>query len=99
MAALVIRLPISYLCFHLATANASTATGYAISRGYGYVGERNGTVIRTSRFASPPSYWGQLIVKDGLYRLFDQLDKGTIIPAIGIPLISLGLASRDNERR
>jgi len=71
LAFLFYPITIVYLCFHLAAANASTATGYAISRGYGYVGERNGTVIRTSRFAAPPSYWGQLIVEDGLYRLID----------------------------
>ena len=41
----------------------------------------------------------QFIVEGGFRRLFDELDQGTILPAIGIPLISLGLASRDNETR
>ena len=41
----------------------------------------------------------QFIVEGGFRRLFEELDKGTVLPAIGIPLISLGLASRDNERR
>ena len=41
----------------------------------------------------------QFIVEGGFGRLFAELDKGTLLPAIGVPLISLGLASRDNERR
>ena len=39
------------------------------------------------------------IVEGGFRRLFAELDKGTLLPAVGIPLISLGLASRDNETR
>ena len=41
----------------------------------------------------------QFIVEGGFGRLFAELNKGTLLPAIGVPLISLGLASRDNERR
>ena len=41
----------------------------------------------------------EFIVEGGFRRLFDELDKGTLLPAVGIPLISLGLASRDNETR
>jgi hypothetical protein len=39
------------------------------------------------------------IVEGGFRRLFAELDKGTLLPAVGIPFISLGLASRDNETR
>ena len=41
----------------------------------------------------------QFIVEGGFGHLFAKLDKGTLLPAICVPLISLGLASRDNERR
>jgi hypothetical protein len=39
------------------------------------------------------------IVEGDFRRLFDELDMRTLLPAVGIPLIPLGLAARDNDRQ